>query len=301
MGYHGGFDALSDIAHKILRYSTPFGHIWVVITFLLRLFPAATIAEGVYGDEYGDFECVTSQPGCSQVCYNLFAPMNHPRFWQMQILFLCFPSLFFAMIASTVESKYSLAKMRLEKGQDDSSSIYVKSGMADKDQKYVSSCKIKQKAAVDEGTADEVVWAPMLRLIYVFHLLAKFLLEVLFVYFLYYLQSFQHPRGTGFMDTWNVPFKYDCRPQLSDDPALQGNSNACGQAEVTPCWVQRPWEKKLFMMYMLFISLISIIVCFLDFNYILFKVSSKRRRIRKEKKGEMNGLLSPVAEEIKEA
>ena len=34
-----------------------------------------------------------------------------------QILFLCFPSLFFAMIASTVESKYSLAKMRLEKGQ----------------------------------------------------------------------------------------------------------------------------------------------------------------------------------------
>ena len=34
----------------------------------------------------------------------------------------------------------------------------------------------------------------MLRLIYVIHLLAKFLLEVLFVYFLYYLQSFQHPR-----------------------------------------------------------------------------------------------------------
>ena len=59
----------------------------VVITFLLRLFPAATIAEGVYGDEYGDFECVTSQPGCSQVCYNLFAPMNHPRFWQMQVSF----------------------------------------------------------------------------------------------------------------------------------------------------------------------------------------------------------------------
>jgi len=39
----------------------------------------------------------------------------------------------------------------------------------------------------------------------------------------------------------------------------------------------------------------------LDFNYILFKVSSKRRRIRKEKKGEINGLLSPVAEEAKEA
>ena len=61
------------------------------------------------------------------------------------------------------------------------------------------------------------------------------------------------------MDTWNVPFKYDCRPQLSDNLQLQGNSNACGQAEVTPCWVQRPWEKKLFMMYMLFISLLSII------------------------------------------
>lgn len=42
-------------------------------------------------------------------------------------------------------------------------------------------------------------------------------------------------------------------------------------------------------------------VCFLDFNYIIFKVSSKRRRIRREKKNEMNGLLTPVAEEIKEA
>ena len=57
----------------------------VAVTFLCRLLPGTTIGEGVYGDEFDNFECVTTQPGCSQVCFNLFAPMSHPRFWSMQV------------------------------------------------------------------------------------------------------------------------------------------------------------------------------------------------------------------------
>jgi len=86
----------------------------VAVTFLCRLFPGATVGDGVYGDEYDSFECVTTQPGCSQVCYNLFAPMNHPRFYTMQVLLLCFPSLLFAMIATNFNAKYATVKARAD-------------------------------------------------------------------------------------------------------------------------------------------------------------------------------------------
>ena len=117
----------------------------VAVTFLCRLFPGATVGDGVYGDEFGGFECVTTQPGCHQVCYNLFAPMNHPRFYQMQVLFLCFPSLLFAMIATNLNAKFETVKARVDSktADADSNSNYVTSGMYDRDQNYLKKFKTK--------------------------------------------------------------------------------------------------------------------------------------------------------------
>ena len=190
----------------------------------------------------------------------------------------------------------------------------------------------------------------MLRLIYVIHLLAKFLLEVLFVYFLYYLQSFQHPRvrfhdsyfhlfmcnfrelGSWIPGTFhsNTTVAHNC-PITCNSKEIQmhvvkpksphAGSNVHGRKNYSWCICyssvfypsserisKNAFQKyKVYFMQLHFLIFqkIEILkfdkVCFLDFNYILFKVSSKRRRIRKEKKGEINGLLSPVAEEIKEA
>ena len=52
---------------------------------MCRLLPASTIGEAVYGDEMSDFECLTTQPGCQQMCYNQFSPMTHTRFWSMHV------------------------------------------------------------------------------------------------------------------------------------------------------------------------------------------------------------------------
>ena len=54
---------------------------------MCRLLPASTIGEAVYGDEMSDFECLTTQPGCQQMCYNQFSPMTHTRFWSMHVSF----------------------------------------------------------------------------------------------------------------------------------------------------------------------------------------------------------------------
>ena len=116
----------------------------VAVTFLCRLFPGATVGDGVYGDEYGDFECVTTQPGCKQACYNLFAPMSHPRFYTMQVLFLCFPSMLFAMIATNMNAKYEMVKARVDrKAENDSNSDYVTTGKYDKDVNYLKKFKTK--------------------------------------------------------------------------------------------------------------------------------------------------------------
>ena len=82
-------------------------------TFMCRLLPATTIGEAVYGDEMSDFECVTTQPGCRQVCYNQFSPMTHTRFWSMHILILSFPPILYSFIAANFNAKYTILQKRL--------------------------------------------------------------------------------------------------------------------------------------------------------------------------------------------
>ena len=36
--------------------------------------------------------------------------------------------------------------------------------------------------------------------------------------------------------------------------------NACGQNENVTCWVSRPWEKGIFVMYMAFFACLSIVL-----------------------------------------
>jgi len=109
------YESIYATVEKLLKYSTPFGHIWVALTFLCRLIPVAAIGGELYGDEFEHFQCLDGdQPGCKQMCYNKFSPMSHIRFWNFQILVLCFPSLIFSMVAANYNSKYHLLKTQEE-------------------------------------------------------------------------------------------------------------------------------------------------------------------------------------------
>ena len=82
---------LFDISNIILRdfkfhfFESSYFEFRNALTFLCRLLPATTIGDAVYGDEMSDFDCVTTQPGCPQMCYNLFAPMSHVRYWSLHV------------------------------------------------------------------------------------------------------------------------------------------------------------------------------------------------------------------------
>jgi len=55
----------------------------------------------------GNFHCDTIQPGCKQLCFNRFSPMQHPRFWGFQMLFCTLPSVIFILITSNEEAQIS--------------------------------------------------------------------------------------------------------------------------------------------------------------------------------------------------
>ena len=40
--------------------------------------------DNAFEDEFEHFECITTQPGCKQMCFTMFSPMSHVRFWSLQ-------------------------------------------------------------------------------------------------------------------------------------------------------------------------------------------------------------------------
>ena len=59
---------------------------------------------------------------------------------------------------------------------------------------------------------------------------------------------------TNLVQVWVVPQRYLCT--FGADVA----NYACSQDKEVPCWVSRPWEKTIFLLYMLSMGLVAIIV-----------------------------------------
>ena len=56
----------------ISKYSTKFGVAWIFGSIVFRVVPAIAFMDGIYADDQDVFECVTTQPGCNQMCFNQF-------------------------------------------------------------------------------------------------------------------------------------------------------------------------------------------------------------------------------------
>ena len=68
------------------------------------------------------------------------------------------------------------------------------------------------------------------------------------------------------MQVWVVPQRYLCT--FGADVA----NYACSQDKEVPCWVSRPWEKTIFLLYMLSMGLVAIIVIMVR---LIFFIQSK--------------------------
>uniref|UniRef100_A0A3B4EC40 Gap junction protein n=1 Tax=Pygocentrus nattereri TaxID=42514 RepID=A0A3B4EC40_PYGNA len=82
---------------EVQNHSTVIGKIWLTMLLIFRILLVALVGDAMYSDEQSKFTCNTLQPGCSNVCYDTFAPVSHLRFWVFQIVLVSTPSIFYVI------------------------------------------------------------------------------------------------------------------------------------------------------------------------------------------------------------
>ncbi|ETE58879.1 Gap junction beta-5 protein, partial [Ophiophagus hannah] len=99
------WSGLEDLLGGVNKYSTAFGRIWLSVVFIFRLLVYLVAAEKVWGDDNKDFDCNTEQPGCPNVCYDLYFPISHIRLWALQLILVTCPSLLVVMHVAYRQAK----------------------------------------------------------------------------------------------------------------------------------------------------------------------------------------------------
>ncbi|XP_053563175.1 gap junction alpha-4 protein-like [Bombina bombina] len=91
----GDWSLLEKLLDQVQEHSTAVGKIWLIVLFVFRLLILSLAGESVWGDEQSDFVCNTKQPGCTNICYDKAFPISHIRYWVLQFIFVSTPTLLY--------------------------------------------------------------------------------------------------------------------------------------------------------------------------------------------------------------
>ncbi|XP_075918920.1 gap junction gamma-1 protein-like isoform X3 [Petromyzon marinus] len=90
---------LTRLLEEISLHSTYLGKLWLTTFLILRIMLTIAAGESIYHDEQSSFMCNSQQPGCTNVCYDSFAPLSYVRFWIFQIITVAVPSILYLAFA----------------------------------------------------------------------------------------------------------------------------------------------------------------------------------------------------------
>ena len=91
--------------------------------FAFRMVMVARVGDQVYSDEQEFFKCNTQTPGCDQVlftrifvkfakthtfqvCFSMFSPISHLRFWSVMVIVTATPPIVFFAYASHIITRW---------------------------------------------------------------------------------------------------------------------------------------------------------------------------------------------------
>ncbi|XP_070841636.1 gap junction delta-4 protein [Chaetodon trifascialis] len=172
-----GSSASEVIFISVNHSITLMGKVWLIVMIFLRILILLFAGYPLYQDEQERFVCNTIQPGCANVCYDLFSPISLFRFWLVQLITLCLPYLIFVI--------YVVHKVSNGLTVDLSSLGHIKA--LPLHQESFSKTSVNKKVA-------ERVWARCFTGAYILHLMFRTLLEAGFGAAHYYLFGFYIPR-----------------------------------------------------------------------------------------------------------
>ncbi|XP_052010203.1 gap junction delta-2 protein-like [Xyrauchen texanus] len=249
----------------VQQHSTMIGRILLTVVVIFRILIVAIVGETVYDDEQTMFVCNALQPGCNQACYDKAFPISHIRYWVFQIIMVCTPSLCFITYsvhqgAKHKERRYSTATVFLtldNKEQDslkreESKNQKIKNTIVNGvlqnsenptkeaepdclEEKEMTNSKtkpVKSKMKRQEGISR----------FYIIQVVFRNALEIGFLVGQYFLYGF------------NVPAVYECDRY----PCIK---------EVE-CYVSRPTEKTVFLVFMFAVSGFCVILNLAELNHL---------------------------------
>ncbi|XP_030641638.1 gap junction alpha-3 protein [Chanos chanos] len=245
----GDWSFLGRLLENAQEHSTVIGKVWLTVLFIFRILVLGAAAEEVWGDEQSDFTCNTQQPGCENVCYDEAFPISHIRFWVLQIIFVSTPTLIYlghVLHIVRMEEKRKEREEELRKAsrlQEEKELLYRNGGSGEAGGRGGGGGK-KEKPPIRDEHGKIRIRGALLRT-YVFNIIFKTLFEIGFILGQYFLYGFQL-RPLYKCGRWPCP-------------------------NVVDCFISRPTEKTIFIIFMLVVACVSLLLNLLEIYHLGWK------------------------------
>ncbi|XP_068423650.1 gap junction alpha-5 protein-like [Clinocottus analis] len=249
---------LGNFLEEVQEHSTSVGKVWLTILFIFRILVLGTAAESSWGDEQEDFNCDTEQPGCENVCYDRAFPIAHIRYWVLQIVFVSTPSLIYmghAMHTVRREEKRRNREEEDGEGEDEEEDPGGGEGEGGQEKHGRQGEKGRRKEEKQEGqSAGRVRLRGALLQTYILSILLRSIMEVVFLILQYFMYGvFLNPL-------------YVCKAWPCPHPVN--------------CYVSRPTEKNVFIVFMMTVSAVSLALSVLELHHLAWRHCCRRHFLR---------------------
>nr|XP_020496932.1 gap junction alpha-10 protein-like [Labrus bergylta] len=232
----GDWNLLGSILEEVHIHSTIVGKIWLTILFIFRMLILGAAAEDVWDDEQSEFICNTDQPGCKAVCYDRAFPISLIRFWVLQVIFVSAPSLVYMGHAlyciRTLEKERHRKRALLKDEMDDSEMAVDEHKRLERELRRLDEQRKVKKAPL-RGS--------LLRT-YIIHILTRSAVEVAFILGQFILYGIQL------------------------EPLYKCERLPCPNS--VDCYISRPTEKTIFMVFMIIIAGVSLFLNILEISHL---------------------------------
>nr|XP_041570798.1 gap junction alpha-10 protein [Taeniopygia guttata] len=235
----GDWNLLGSILEEVHIHSTIVGKIWLTILFIFRMLVLGVAAEDVWDDEQSEFICNTEQPGCNNICYDKAFPISLIRYWVLQIIFVSSPSL--------VYMGHALYRLRALEKERQNRKAHLRAQLEGLEPMLEEHKRVERELRKLEEQK-KVNKAPLrgsLLRTYVLHILTRSVVEVGFMIGQYLLYG------------------------LHMSPLYKCTRPPC--PNTVDCFVSRPTEKTIFMVFMNSIAAVSLFLNILEIAHLGIK------------------------------
>jgi len=245
----GDWNLLGSILEEVHVHSTIVGKIWLTILFIFRMLVLGVATEDVWDDEQSQFVCNTEQPGCKAVCYDQAFPISLIRYWVLQVIFVSSPSLVY--MGHALYRLRALDKERRRKKAWLKAALQVEGGSVgglkpvQEEQEHRRIERELRKLDEHRRVRKAPLRGSLLRT-YVLHILTRSVVEVGFI--------------VGQCALYGVGLA----------PLYKCEREPCPNS--VDCFVSRPTEKSIFLVFMLAIAGVSLFLNLLE----IFHLGVKR-------------------------